>query len=1536
MGAGLPAFLEYKTALSGAPRELVEPDAPMEFKTAVLTAPPGTVLRPSDVSADAHEVTAVIAVTGVLDEVGDVIVPGAFADTLRERPRPKVCLGHDWNRPIGKTKWIKELLPGDPGLPPTTYDGKAWPAEAGAVLARYVPDMSTPDGNNAYHSAKFFGPEESTFSFGYKTQNSERRNGRRYLKKLAVYEYGPVLNPANRLATLQEIKTDEPDSLESKVKQVRDVAYWGEPYGSPIGEHTHPHGPKARAERRAGRVPSRSVGIMEPGHAPPVAPKISTADRAAEIEHTGLFPEPASAARALPGPRATGADQQHIDALAGHIRDGLAEPEADDEDRAAVDKAVRGLLTEAITPNEVHDRLAAHPEITAGADAHNEAVDRVGRDYAARYGALAAEQQRVRTQAGTPLPPERFTGMTNTQLRGHENASQQILSDLTTSGVGHDEPSAQLASANIQGAQHEMALRARAAREHPAVLKAHAQGEALFRKNPAQAATRADAMQSVLEELHRQQAVKPPPQGSRAERMPHQIQAMMRGLRGVSGGSKETPLPSTNRAEPASVESMPEEPAKPARRILSDFSDAELAKEKDKAAHTVFIHAQRPDGARARKRLAAIQVERDRRNDAARRSVPAHSLAPADYQAAQDHALNTRFAQQEMTRQNDQVDKHNARITSAEQTAASAPATIDHAPEGTEIVGGGRLLLANGTTNSWSLRSADNKHLLGADDFATLKGGKAKLSRAKINDLADHVAGIRDSNGNRVPFTAPNSADWAPGFRDEHGNNLVGASALAVRDWTGRNGVGVHKNSRFARNVTPAGGRLSRTDKPDADGFYPRQPIGNARPGDEVTTPDGHVKTVVRTSRAEHTHDTRGNYVQPSHRTSTTTLHFGDDTSHSEQRNDYGGRGTIGIRYANGASPMDASRAADPGMGFTSASNIGSRPGSIDTPSAKKFDQEAATALRNTPAPGTRFTEARSEGQDYKDQRPKVGTITDRVGQVQGAPARVVEYDDGTFDAMTPAGLGKINASPSEDEVNEARSAWGLPRTGSDHATEAARAATEAAAPDRAEPRRVAPSEVPTPKTPNVPEIGAPAETHANALARMNDRQAREHIATLPHSTLSGIDQVMAHRASALGKPDVVTAKHQMVRDAIPAASGSAVVTGPMQDEMAQARSEVLGLHELPDGHLEVEPEVGARQDRVAKLLTEHEAGALDLKSRSTEDLHQHHRDLSNELRLQQEIARRDAVHPPKRVSVATTQAGTPRVRPGLAGAAQDHAEALRSEDAAAINRTRQRLESALRRSRANSDTAHTLAQHVDAGHAHASTLDSLAGSLRAESRQKRNDAARKRTTAKRLDRERITSVLGSVNSELRSRGESPEVAKELGAPRTANTPETPLMSEGPVLREVVGGPGAVRQVASEEPKAEPVATANNANVSHVLHSVPSWDSIKESAGTQPEGPPMATAAQVRYATKLQADLRERITWPLDRDILARALRPPTANMLANPEDRAAARAAIEAYDPNAAIDAWIARRADLADTDLATLDGTQMSAWIDAVKKSL
>lgn len=259
----------------------------LEYKTVAVAEPAAP--------PDQGIVEALVAVTGVRDDVGDIIVPGAFTKTLASR-KPKVCLGHDWNRPIGKTLDIKELMPGDPALPKTTAEGKPWPKEAGAVWARYQANLHSDDGKSAFQSAKFFGTEESTYSIGYKTTSAKHKGNTRYIHELDLFEFGPVLHPANRLATLQSIKSGEPQDIEytdfdaadeekgvmvedltlrdyaaildlmeekvAKVRRVADSAYWGLPVGTIIKPGMKPQG------TGKGGTTNRGLTARKPADAP--------------------------------------------------------------------------------------------------------------------------------------------------------------------------------------------------------------------------------------------------------------------------------------------------------------------------------------------------------------------------------------------------------------------------------------------------------------------------------------------------------------------------------------------------------------------------------------------------------------------------------------------------------------------------------------------------------------------------------------------------------------------------------------------------------------------------------------------------------------------------------------------------------------------------------------------------------------------------------------------------------------------------------------------------------------------------------------------------------------------------------------------------------------------------------------------------------------------------------------------------------------------------------------------------------------------
>lgn len=151
-------------------------------------------------------VEAVVSVTGIKDEVDDIIKPGAYAKTLATR-KPKGIRSHDWNRPAMKTLAIDELHPGDPGLPARTSRGERWPRSAGATKVLMQFNLDTKDGREGFSNVNFYGPEQE-WSIGYNVPRNQARmvKGIREIEALDLYEYSDVLFGAMPLAGTQAIK----------------------------------------------------------------------------------------------------------------------------------------------------------------------------------------------------------------------------------------------------------------------------------------------------------------------------------------------------------------------------------------------------------------------------------------------------------------------------------------------------------------------------------------------------------------------------------------------------------------------------------------------------------------------------------------------------------------------------------------------------------------------------------------------------------------------------------------------------------------------------------------------------------------------------------------------------------------------------------------------------------------------------------------------------------------------------------------------------------------------------------------------------------------------------------------------------------------------------------------------------------------------------------------------------------------------------------------------------------------------------------
>lgn len=408
-----PAGLEFKTfALAGNHGgDLLHQSMGLQTKALALAEVTGAVNEPYEYTDDNGVRIGVaesfVAVTGVRDKVGDVIPAGAFARTLAEL-EPKACLGHDWNRPIGYPETIEEWLPGDPRLPEKKVDGTPWPAHAGVLFARTRYNLETDDGLRAYTDAKFFGPQRTAWSIGYVPHATKTRHGMdphtnlptRFLHDPDLFEYSQVLHGAHPMALSQAIKSGEPAGLETKIRYVQDQAYWGYPKGTPIRPGMRPRGRTARRIREQGKVPSPNEGVTTAAPKPgaPIPGRRAKPDKiTAAADAEGLFPEGESEGR-VRAENPTGKDEKFVAQLAMAVEQATDSTFKDEAEKDR-DAAMRNLLREGITPNELREDLGnvADNEFNENGTAlEPDDIDDLVEDYTGRYNALAKRQARQR------------------------------------------------------------------------------------------------------------------------------------------------------------------------------------------------------------------------------------------------------------------------------------------------------------------------------------------------------------------------------------------------------------------------------------------------------------------------------------------------------------------------------------------------------------------------------------------------------------------------------------------------------------------------------------------------------------------------------------------------------------------------------------------------------------------------------------------------------------------------------------------------------------------------------------------------------------------------------------------------------------------------------------------------------------------------------------------------------------------------------------------------------------------------------------
>jgi hypothetical protein len=163
-----------------------------------------------EVDNDLGLVRAIVSVTGVVDEVNDLIEPGAYTKTLRLRT-PKTCDGHDWAKPIGMAVHAEEWMPGDPRLPKHTKDGQPWPKEAGALVCDIQFNMDSERGRQAFKDVKFYSDRNvAEWSIGYQVPDGKAtrdRKGIRHISEVDLYTVDPVLFGAAPLSMTLDIKS---------------------------------------------------------------------------------------------------------------------------------------------------------------------------------------------------------------------------------------------------------------------------------------------------------------------------------------------------------------------------------------------------------------------------------------------------------------------------------------------------------------------------------------------------------------------------------------------------------------------------------------------------------------------------------------------------------------------------------------------------------------------------------------------------------------------------------------------------------------------------------------------------------------------------------------------------------------------------------------------------------------------------------------------------------------------------------------------------------------------------------------------------------------------------------------------------------------------------------------------------------------------------------------------------------------------------------------------------------------------------------
>lgn len=1372
-----PPKLEFKTAYGST---LLDPADVLEIKTALSGA---VIESHTENHGEDGVVEAYVAVTGTRDEVGDVIEHRAFDRTLKAL-RPKMCLGHDWNRPIGEPEEIRFLAPGDPDLPEATADGAPWPAEAGALYTKNRYLLGTQDGRDAYEHAKFY-KGRTAYSIGYVVKKFRiglhKGLKTRFIEDLDLYEYGPVLHGAHNLARQRSIKTGEPSGVEHKMRKVHDASYWGYPVGTPITANMRPKGPTARKLRKEGKVPDRSQGTTDSVTAAgkPAPSRTTPAKATADANATGLFPEPATDQR-LRASNPKGNDAEHVNGLISVISDDVPHEDGD------LVEPFRGLLDEGITPAELEDDLRNAPPPDGVDDWHNR-IDDVIAAYQSSYGRETRRQQTVdKGNAGggadqLPRNPKANPknqiddillqtnyGRPEHQAKLIEKAHARLIAD----GVHPDEVSAELDKANpkpgLTDEQHRVQVDAIAAEHrsrYDAALAGRNGGGDAATAGDGNAPAGAPADGGTDGEWPTDFQQHDPPTVKKGDTL-HTVTAP-NGQKFYRGSSRPythavvAKSPRTGQHAAYSFHSSPQNAQSGINELRrrghkGPFHVLETDPNHDGKPDSPAVDPNAPQNAAALARSADLpgapdgatapaEVDKTTRamwkanpDRAARRLPPG---AKAEYDALKSPARQDNYAHGRINGEDHATALGNAGIGAGSRDETGKPLPDAATPSVGDPGSNGENAPAAPADG------VDNTPDIGADNSATETG-----------QTAGGAPTAADTG-------APN-ADATPAAPAEGGT--ISAAQLAVGD--------VYTSPESGHPVTVTKVEPRPNDRVRVSGSTPDGLEMNLFDNGEQLPRAGGDASAEGGTPADLTPDEQ---AWASDRNAAAAA-LPDDQRAAYDALDEQGKHSYATARISGENHDDAMSYAlhrsTPAPGVATPTGAPMTPNNLANALAAKPDRDLSDAstemLKNTDAefasraeqlgkPGA-VTQAHQNLKDEIAKREAAGPDTAPAADA-GTPAAGPQPGDDVFIGMGNARFEFVQSFPNGTSTIKSTSSFGGRQPAArtvptdkltDRPGQPASWATDAAAPGT-------PNELPT--TPNVgvqPGADVPSEP-APDLGNAPD--AATGLAIPGADVTPGADNVQTP-----AQPQGPSVADEAARTLDPQATAQ---IGAEDIAEANATADAsFGVTEADDGAFEVDTDVADRQDRVSALLAADSVGGLSLGTQNDDQLRSTRADVVNEIKLQDHLSARERnTAVPTRAqrgdAGATGETGdgstggdttppAPKVRPGLAGALEDLADALDGPDQDAVDRARARLESSLRRSKSDSDVVNALRAIVESGQADIdpALLRSAAEAIRAETRAKRNEQARNRRTARRLDRERLRSLLGSVDAEMRRR----------------------------------------------------------------------------------------------------------------------------------------------------------------------------------------